>query len=665
MNNKKNFNALVLAAGFGTRLRPVTGTKPKPMVTLCNKPLLGRIIDKLRGSGVSEIAVNTHYMPETIEEYIKGSEYSGFAEIFYEPDILGTGGPVINAREFLTRNGDFILHNGDIVSDIDINAMLDFHARGGYTATMAVMEGPENRVRVSADSNVVDILDNLDYYQENTRKLTYCGIMVLSPGIYDFLPEEPVNCSIVLAVLKAVDQCPGTVGAFVCEGNYWNDMGNLKQYFNAHEDILLKDKMSFDDISTSESRSDCFLFADEKAVISEKAVLSGFLCAGEGAVVEDDAFVCKCVLLENARVTKGEFRYNEIIGADFSRHRDWQSLKGLKILERYDLERCRISSLVEQGSDRGFFRISSPGGTEVLMHSSAVDEDFQRYIETGNFLAGINMQTPEIIEFDNSEYSILMEDLGNDTVYKMVSGMSGEDLSGLYRKIIDALVHFQVGTSKILSKTGTCPEIRIFNLDYLRWETDYFRDMFLKEYLCLNELPEELGKELDSLAKYVFDTPRIFMHRDFQSQNILFKDGKARFVDFQGCRIGPLAYDIMSLVRDPYVEINESLATELTNYYFHKFTEKGGFELPGMRKPLFGDSRFYSVPAGLQRNMQALGAYSFLGLRKGKSEYLKFIPRGMKYLMEGIRNFQSLEFPFSLEALSTVCSKILTDRFFG
>ncbi len=653
----KKTNAIILAAGLGTRLRPITGNIPKPLIPVCNRPLIENIMLNLKNAGVGKMAVNTHYLPDKMRDFVAKSSFADTTELYHEPDILGTGGPLVNAKKMLSDSDCFLLHNGDILTNIDLSELIEQHRKSGALVTMTLIDGPENKVRINSEGTVVDILDKLEYALENTRKLTYSGIMALSPEIFNFLPPNPVNCSIIKAVIRAIDSDPGTVKAFVPENIYWNDLGTIKQYFQAHEDILFKRIISLPGVDIREDS----VLAGANTIISPDCEISGFLCAGDNCQIGEGSIICKCILLDNASIGDGEFRHSEIIGPDFSRHKSFQTLKELKILQGMDLEAFKISSLVEQGSDRGFFRLTGEGCiSRVLMHSSEIDEDFERYIEIGRFLSAQGLPTPEIYEIDSKEFCVLMEDLGNMTLYKLTKGnMSYERFEDLYLKTVDSLVEFQVKATEALKVSDM--KIREFSLDYLRWETEYFKKNFLENYCGIQEKETAaLDCEFDKLAQCVYGHPKILMHRDFQSQNILIQDGNVRLVDFQGARIGPMAYDIMSLSRDPYVKIPEELKNKLTARYFSRFEELGDFDIVQFDGSPDKISReFLTTTAGLQRNMQALGAYAFLSLKKGKKDYLQFIPQGFEYLLQGLEEFRQInDAGFKLDALCGICAKL-------
>ena len=161
----------------------------------------------------------------------------------------------------------------------------------------------------------------------------------------------------------------------------------------------------------------------------------------------------------------------------------------------------------------------------------------------------------------------------------------------------------------------------------LRWETDYFRERFLVGHCHLApETVAGLDEEFETLATAVARQPLVLLHRDFQSQNILLRNGQVGLVDFQGLRLGPLTYDVMSLLCDPYVELSPDLQTDLLVRFCRGALSLGVVqELQLTVKSL----RAMAIAAGLQRVMQALGAYGFLGHVKGKTVFLAHIPRAL------------------------------------
>jgi aminoglycoside/choline kinase family phosphotransferase len=305
-----------------------------------------------------------------------------------------------------------------------------------------------------------------------------------------------------------------------------------------------------------------------------------------------------------------------VIGPDFSVHRDQPELAKLKILERLP-SGWSASGLVEQGSSRRFYHIRMPdGSSQALMTSSKEDQDFQRFLDIGDFFAKAELRTPRLFARVPEEYAVLMEVLGDDTLYDLVkAARNRSEVLDLYEKVVDALADFQTRGTALLDEGGL--ELRVFDGAYLRWESAYFMEHFVAGLCRLSPDPaarRAVDAELDALAERALAMPRSLMHRDFQSQNILLPDEEPRFVDFQGARLGPYVYDIASLLKDPYVSLPRDLRDSLRARHFEALKSSGW--LPGRV-----DFRSYLADynrASLQRNMQALGAYGFLSLKSAR-----------------------------------------------
>ena len=552
MNN--SFAAAILAAGYGTRLSPVTDIVPKPLIPLGDRTLLENIMLNLRNAGVAKFAVNTHHRGELIERCVESSDWKESVELFRENEILGTGGPLVNAKSLLGNYRGFILHNGDILTDINLQTLIETHKADSDTlVTLVMIEGPENRVAVNERGRVVDILGRLGIQSSSHRLMTYAGIACFSQEIFKYLPDKLERASIIEAILKLMQECPEKVAAYIPEENgqknyYWNDLGTVAKFAETF-----------------------------RRVVSGEILLP---------------------LLQ-------------------------ETLKSIPM---------PLEPLKQQGSDRLFFRINeicySPG---VLMCAAADTTDFDRFIKIGCALDYLNLGVPKIYSVSTEKHTIIMEDLGNNTLFELCRKDDRTEIESLYRKVIEWLVHFQTSTYEYIVEEGyekkaTDIPLRKFDYDYLRWETSYFRENFLEKYCGLKDIPEGLNDEFDRLARKCFSHPQLMIHRDFQSQNILIKDNEVRIVDFQGARLGHIAYDLMSLVNDPYVNMGVKLRKSLITYYFERlkgtvFAEK----IPETTEMLY-------LSAGLQRIMQALGAFSFLSMVKGKKEYCKYIPSALETL---------------------------------
>jgi N-acetylmuramate 1-kinase len=177
-----------------------------------------------------------------------------------------------------------------------------------------------------------------------------------------------------------------------------------------------------------------------------------------------------------------------------------------------------------------------------------------------------------------------------------------------------------------------------FNAALYRWEQKYFFDNCLGRHFKLND---SIRKEMSALpglreiAKHLATFPRVLVHRDFQSQNIIIRSGQAHLIDFQGMRPGLAEYDLASLLYDPYIKLSDAERAELIAYYRDRQLENGS--------TIDGDFDFKLRLCAMQRLMQALGAYGFLGLVKGHKHFLKNIPAALKSLRLIVLKIRGLE----------------------
>jgi aminoglycoside/choline kinase family phosphotransferase len=240
-----------------------------------------------------------------------------------------------------------------------------------------------------------------------------------------------------------------------------------------------------------------------------------------------------------------------------------------------------------------------------------------------------NIGVPRLYRIDRKMNLALMEDLGKNTLYKLITEKK-KDIVLLYQRAIRELIKLQVDGYE------NVPITVHYDYKHIRWEQEYFKEFFLcqlcnlsnKKLRVLDSDFEILAQNLLSVAKPISN---FLMHRDYQSQNIHVKKNQIRIVDFQSARIGPPSYDLAALLRDAYVNITKSLETRLIQYYLMCIQKKQIV----LEKKRFLES--YRL-TGLQRNMQALGAFANLSLNKYKPRFKQFIPRGLVLLQSGLKN---------------------------
>jgi len=198
----------------------------------------------------------------------------------------------------------------------------------------------------------------------------------------------------------------------------------------------------------------------------------------------------------------------------------------------------------------------------------------------------------------------------------------------MYKRVIDILIRLH---TDVTGHVGDCPILgsRVFDFDHLRWETSYFMERFVRDLRGLDpSYRQDLDMEFHRLAARVAAFPKTIVHRDCQSQNIMVKEAAEPFlIDFQGARMGPPAYDLASLLWDPYAGLTPQLRQRLLLHYCRG---RASFSAH------FSEDAFMEtlLPCRLQRHMQALGAFAYLSLVKGKRHFLKFIPACLSHLSE-------------------------------
>jgi aminoglycoside/choline kinase family phosphotransferase len=334
--------------------------------------------------------------------------------------------------------------------------------------------------------------------------------------------------------------------------------------------------------------------------------------------------------------------------------------------------RSPLSPLPLQGSDRLFIRAELPGedGTAVLMCAPGDEENFARFADIAEFLNREGLGAPEIMRVSKTNQTLLMEDLGDDTLLSLSAKAADAERERLYEKIIRWLVAFQTATcGKVVEEKTPSQrsgnrdtlQLRLFDMEYLLWESSYFADNYLSR---LKRVPESemssLKDEFRALAELAFSHPQVMIHRDFQSSNIIIKDGTVRIVDFQGARIGHIAYDLVSLLKDPYTGLPRKTRNKLLKRHFEIFRDSPlpeALEKQYRSKTSPRDSRpsytaaelrdetllaKFAATASLQRNMQALGAFVFLSRKKHRTAYERFINPGAAILAESLHDFNAL-----------------------
>lgn len=276
------------------------------------------------------------------------------------------------------------------------------------------------------------------------------------------------------------------------------------------------------------------------------------------------------------------------------------------------------------GSDRTFVRISAGKESVLLVHGQDKAEN-RAYELIGRHFWNLDRIGPEILAVDQTQGLFLVEYLGDFRLQDWARASSGESLDTMYREVVRILAGLHAGGLEHFDPKWCYQTTHYDKNLIIEHEIGYFLSAFLVGLMNLPSPGKALEREFDTLADAALDgVQNTLMHRDFQSRNIMIKEGQPRIIDFQGARIGPPGYDLASLLFDPYTRLNDPLRERLLTCYLDIREEENGFDREGFLRNYY--------PLAACRLLQALGAYGFLTEVKGKFLFEKYIPQAVRNL---------------------------------
>jgi NDP-sugar pyrophosphorylase family protein len=308
--------AMILAAGFGTRLRPLTNTVPKPMVPIMNRPILEHTIHLLRTHGIQDIAINLHHLPEIIQDHFgDGKDFGVNLHWSYEPEILGTAGGIKKAQEFLDGEA-FLVINSDVVTDCDLSKVISFHKAKGSDLTLVVRQGdsPEQCDPIEVDDNdrIVHMVGtSAKNKPDDTTRILFTGIQVMEPEIFDRIPENKfygTTTDVFPGMLE--DELP--LFAYWHHG-YWKDVGTIQSYLDVHKDLLDKRMEGGLPIENNAGELPSVLIG-KNCKISNTATIGPYTVLGDNCSVGDHATIEHSICWEGAALGKSSQIKQSVLG---------------------------------------------------------------------------------------------------------------------------------------------------------------------------------------------------------------------------------------------------------------------------------------------------------------------------------------------------------------
>ncbi len=549
---KRPRKAIVLAAGFGSRLAPLTLDCPKPLVPLRGKPMIGHVLTQLREWGVREVLVNIHHLAGEMLREVPGWCPAGMRLNFsFEAEILGTGGGLRRMQWFVGDDPLWVC-NADVLQALNPRPLLKAYEREKPLACLWMVPdaGPRS-VKVEM-GKVVDFRGG---------GVTFSGLHLVSPKLWSYLPDQEFS-SVITGYEQALSAGETILGVEV-PGSEWADVGTPEHLLEAAGDSVIF----------------------------------------PGACVEAGARLTRAIVGPGAKLRKGVKASGLIVSPQ----------RGLSEEERKWIPEVEAVELLSaRGSDRRFRRIFTPEGTELLIVSGSARPENLRFAGHARFLRKQGIRVPAILQRRQQGAWLRVEDLGRvDLQERLLKGSRKRNREDL---------------KKVLELAASLHGIRVpkgfkleapFDAALFAWERNLFREQFLLRHDPAADV-EGLDAALTEVAKKLQSQPRVLLHRDLQCTNILWADREPALIDFQGMRLGPAAYDLGSLLADPYAGRTKEEQLEALAFY-NRHAEQ----------PI--EEEFYA-PGAVQRLSQALGAYGRLGAMPETRRFLEHIPEAVRQM---------------------------------
>ena len=310
-----------------------------------------------------------------------------------------------------------------------------------------------------------------------------------------------------------------------------------------------------------------------------------------------------------------------------------------------------IKKIQMSGSSRLYFRIFTDKKTYIGTYNSNTEENHAFFTFTEHF-KDKGLAVPEIIATSDDKQCYIQSDMGDVSLFDYVNkcvknGQYDDETIDLYKESIDNLIEFQIKGNEGLDYSVAFPTAK-FDKSSITDDLNYFKYYFLKINEEINFNETRLNRDFQELADFLEQAPSdFFMYRDFQSRNIMIKDGHTFFIDYQGGRKGPLQYDVISLLYQVKAQIPDSLRKELLSHY--KVRLSSYIDLNEIQF-----DKYYKAFV-LIRLMQVLGAYGFRGLIQKKQHFIESIPFALREL---IVLSHELDLPLELKELNSVLKQL-------
>jgi N-acetylmuramate 1-kinase len=295
---------------------------------------------------------------------------------------------------------------------------------------------------------------------------------------------------------------------------------------------------------------------------------------------------------------------------------------------------AKVVQLTGDASDRRYFRVlfREEPPRVLAVHPGPIDFDALPFVNVARLLSSMPVPVPRILDHSRELGIIALEDLGDVTLQAHVGAASAAEHAALYREAV-ALISTIQHRGRELESSQYVPYSVAFDVEKLTWELRFFTKHFLEAYrgaTLSNATREALSEEYAQIAAELAAEPRVLCHRDYHSRNLMLHNGRLYIIDFQDARMGPDTYDLVSLLRDSYVDFSAQQLEALIAFFLANRGASAAEDTDFQRR--------FDLMA-LQRNLKALGTFGFQTTSRGNPVYIQYIPRTLTYVRANLARY--------------------------
>jgi aminoglycoside/choline kinase family phosphotransferase len=329
---------------------------------------------------------------------------------------------------------------------------------------------------------------------------------------------------------------------------------------------------------------------------------------------------------------------------------DLRTAEGTDVRERINgyldqagvLARSRVVPLTGDASDRRYFRVlvRDEPSQVIAVHPGPIDFDALPFVNVARLLAAMPVPVPQILGYSNDLGVIALQDLGDVTLQAHLGAASASEHDALYREAVSLIDALQRRGADLTSN-DYLPYRVAFDVEKLTWELQFFLKHFLEGYRGASITPvtrAALSEEFAVIAEELASEPRVLCHRDYHSRNLMLHEGRLYIIDFQDARMGPDTYDLVSLLRDSYVDFSESQVEQLIAFFLALRAGRTAPQ-PGDGRPSAEEFRRRFDLMALQRNLKALGTFGFQTISRANTVYIQYMPRTLRHVRANLERY--------------------------